>query len=105
MFHKFTITTCAFILCLFAYTNTSAHRDNKFSTHMGFVDNGKAFDTCEAIKWKGNKNEKKNCYKTLALDLQEELHSVREHLCDFLERIDENTIRYDQCGGGSEGYK
>ena len=62
MFHKFKITTCAFILCLFGLT--------LMTVSQVFAADSAAFVRCQQIKINGNSvplmKQKKNCFKNLA---------------------------------------
>ena len=58
MLHKFTITTCAFILCLFGLT--------LMTLTPVFAEDSQEFKSCQQMKWKGNKKAKKNCFRDLA---------------------------------------
>jgi hypothetical protein len=58
MFHKFKITTCAFILCLFGLT--------LMTVSPVFAADSAAFVECQNMKWKKGKKAKKNCFRDLA---------------------------------------
>ena len=61
MFHKFKITTCAFILCLFGLT--------LMTVSPVFAADSAAFKQCQQIKHQGKfepMKQKKNCFKDLA---------------------------------------
>jgi hypothetical protein len=61
MFHKFKITTCAFILCLFGLT--------LMTVSPVFATDSAAFKQCQQIKPQGKfepMKQKKNCFKDLA---------------------------------------
>ena len=66
MFHKFKITTCAFILCLFGLT--------LMTVSPVFATDSAAFKQCQQIKPQGKfgpMKQKKNCFKDLARALSE----------------------------------
>ena len=88
MFHKFKITSCAFILCLFGLTLMTVspvfaedspefiacqQMKGKMAKKNCFRDlarllagDSPEFIACQQMKWKGGKKEKKNCFRDLA---------------------------------------
>jgi peptidoglycan hydrolase CwlO-like protein len=68
MFHKFKITTCAFILCLFGLT--------LMTVSPVFAEDSQEFKSCQQMKWKGGKKAKKNCFKDLASSLQADIEGL-----------------------------
>ena len=67
MFHKFKITSCAFILCLFGLT--------LITVSPVFADDPEAFVECQKIKPDGNfkiMKQKKNCFRDLARKREDE---------------------------------
>ena len=62
MLHKFKITTCAFILCLFGLT--------LITVSPVFAEKSPEFIACQQMKWKDGKKAKKNCFRNLARDLE-----------------------------------
>ena len=69
MLQKFNITTYAVVLCLFGFM--------LFTAAPVFADPKGEFDDYEAMKWKGAKNAKKDCFMDLAAELLEVNENLR----------------------------
>jgi hypothetical protein len=102
MFHKFKITTCAFILCLFGLT--------LMTVSPVFAADSAAFKQCQQIKPHGKfgpMKQKKNCFRDLARalnvtheeqepetrDQTEELYTI----CDFI--MEESKFKFPEVNG------
>jgi Skp family chaperone for outer membrane proteins len=75
MFHKFKITTCAFILCLFALT--------LMTVSPVFAADSAAFKQCQQIKPQGKfgpMKQKKNCFRNLARALNPAVEELQAAL-------------------------
>ena len=73
MFHKFKITTCAFILCLFGLTLMTV------SPVFAADEDSPAFKQCQQIKPHGKfgpMKQKKNCFRDLARILSNAANQV-----------------------------
>jgi hypothetical protein len=69
MFHKFKITTCAFILCLFGLT--------LMTVSPVYAQHGKRMDRCEKMKALPKPRKKINCFRNEALRLHDTLQELR----------------------------
>ena len=61
MLHKFKITSCVLILCLFGLA--------LITVSPGFAEDSTEFIACQQMKWKDGAKAKKNCFRDLAREL------------------------------------
>jgi hypothetical protein len=77
MLQKYTITSCAFILCLFASTITPAETE---WAHRLIIDTAHRISLCDDMKGNSQAGNKLNCFKTLVLDLEaQKLEATTQH--------------------------
>jgi hypothetical protein len=98
MLQKYTITSCAFILCLFASSITQAE-------YTRIIDTAHRIQLCEDMKGNSQAGNKLNCFKTLVLDLEaQKLEATKQHadvLAGWQREHEEANTR--MMGGGRAG--